>query len=222
MNAPVLRGLRRHVAPFASSSPATRTTRTARTAFFPLPHQRSYSSLPTIAQSSFWKQLVPKPLRRNKDGSLPVAKAVTNARAAKEWNPATFYIFIFLFIGSMSIQMIALKKDFETFMRQSDVKIGLLREVVERVQRGEEVDVERVLGTGDPAKEAEWDSVLKELESDEVTKNFRRQEKKAAEAAAKPSPPASSSTPAANPPTNEPATSTGSPSTKIASISSFY
>lgn len=121
-------------------------------------YPRSYSSLPTIAQSSFWKQLIPKPLRRNEDGSLPVANAVSSARTAKEWNPATFYIFMFLFIGSMSIQMITLKKDFETFMRQSEVKIGLLREVIERVQRGEKVDVERVLGTGDPTKEAEWDS----------------------------------------------------------------
>ncbi|CAK7220304.1 hypothetical protein SBRCBS47491_004142 [Sporothrix bragantina] len=219
MNTPALRGLRaaavrRNVALYAPI-PA------ARTAFFAL-HQRSYSSLPTITQSSFWKQLIPKPLRRNKDGSLPVANAVHNARAAKEWNPATFYIFIFLFIGSMSIQMIALKKDFETFMRQSDVKIGLLREVIERVQRGEKVDVERVLGTGDPAKEAEWDSVLKELESDEVTKNFRRQEKKAAEAAAaKTAAPVSSPAPAA-PQTNGQATSTGAPSTKIASASSFY
>jgi hypothetical protein len=120
--------------------------------------RQSYSSLPTVAQSSFWKQLIPKPLRRGKDGKLPVANALSNARNAKEWNPATFYIFIFLFIGSMSIQMIALKKEFDTFMRQSDVKIGLLRDVIERIQKGEKVDVENALGTGDPAKEAEWDS----------------------------------------------------------------
>jgi hypothetical protein len=42
-------------------------------------------------------------------------------------------------------------------MRQSDVRIGLLREVVEKLQRGEKVDVEKVLGTGDKEKELEWE-----------------------------------------------------------------
>jgi hypothetical protein len=32
----------------------------------------------------------------------------------------------------------------------------VLREVLERVQRGEEVDVEGVLGTGDVGREREW------------------------------------------------------------------
>ena len=158
MNASVIRSLRLAALRPGTALPTLAPSGAAGTSFLFALQQRPYSSLPTIVQSSFWKQLIPKPLRRNKDGSLPVANAVSNARAAKEWNPATFYIFIFLFIGSMSIQMIALKKEFETFMRQSDVKIGLLREVIERVQRGEKVDVERVLGTGDPAKEAEWDS----------------------------------------------------------------
>jgi hypothetical protein len=83
-----------------------------------------------------------------------------NKPKSKEWNPATFFIIIFLFIGSMSIQMIALKKDFATFTRQSDVRIGLLREVVEKLQRGEKVDVEKVLGTGDPERELEWEEGL--------------------------------------------------------------
>lgn len=109
---------------------------------------RQASSMPTLAQPAFWKALVPKPLRRNAaNGEKP---------KSKEWNPATFFIAIFLLIGSMSIQMIALKKDFATFTRQSDVRIGLLREVVEKLQRGEEVDVEKVLGAGDPEKEIEW------------------------------------------------------------------
>lgn len=78
-------------------------------------------------------------------------------KRSKEWNPATFYLVIFLLIGSMSINMIALRQRFDTFMRQSDVRIGLLREVVERIQRGEKVDVERALGTGDAAREQGWD-----------------------------------------------------------------
>lgn len=53
--------------------------------------------------------------------------------------------------------MISLKKDYAAFSRQADVRINTLREVVERIQKGEEVDVEKVLGTGDPEKEAAWD-----------------------------------------------------------------
>jgi hypothetical protein len=108
--------------------------------------------LSTVAEVSFWKSLVPKPLR-----SWGAAKQRGKPKVQKEWNPATFFIFTFLLIGSMAIQMIALKKDFATFMRQSDVRIGLLREVVEKLQKGEEVDVEKVLGTGDAEKELAWE-----------------------------------------------------------------
>lgn len=63
---------------------------------------------------------------------------------------------MFLMVGSMSIQMITLKKDFATFTRRTDVRITLLRETIEKLQRGEEVDVERVLGTGDLEHEQQW------------------------------------------------------------------
>lgn len=53
--------------------------------------------------------------------------------------------------------MISLKKNFEAYMRRSDVRISMLREVVDKIQNGEEVDVERALGTGDPEREAEWE-----------------------------------------------------------------
>lgn len=79
------------------------------------------------------------------------------ARRTKEWNPATFFIVIFLCIGSMSIQMITLRNSFERHMRQTEVRIGLLKDVVERIQRGETVDVEKALGTGEPKKEADWE-----------------------------------------------------------------
>lgn len=109
-------------------------------------HARGLSS---VAETSFWKSLIPKPLR---------SRSKTEPKTPqKGWNPATFFIFIFLLIGSMSIQMISLRKDFEAFMRQSDVRVGLLREVVEKLQRGEEVDVEKVLGTGDAEKELQWE-----------------------------------------------------------------
>jgi hypothetical protein len=53
--------------------------------------------------------------------------------------------------------MIALRNSFEAFMRRADAKIGLLREVIERIQKGEKVDVEGLLGTGDERREREWE-----------------------------------------------------------------
>lgn len=125
----------------------------------PRHNARLISMQPRVAETSFWKSLIPKPLRSGNEvvggdgGAAPAKKKVKS----KEWNPATFFIVIFLLIGSMSIQMIKLRKDFDAFMRRSDVRIGLLREVVERVQNGETVDVEKVLGAGDPEREAEWE-----------------------------------------------------------------
>lgn len=116
------------------------------------------SSFP-VADPAFWKAMIPKPFRRTQDPAKRRKKsrlAAFKIWMAKDWNPATFFIIIFLLIGSMSINSITLKKGFETYMRQSEVRIGLLREVVEKLQRGEKVDVERVLGTGVPENETEW------------------------------------------------------------------
>jgi len=110
-----------------------------------------------VARPSFWKSIIPKFLRPTQQDDPFGTIAAKKAKKTKEWNPATFFIVIFLLIGSMSIQMIALKKDFATFIRRTDVRIGLLREVVEKLQRGERVDVEKTLGTGVPEKELEWE-----------------------------------------------------------------
>lgn len=53
--------------------------------------------------------------------------------------------------------MIALRNDFAAFSRRADAKIGLLKEIIERIQKGEEVDVEGLLGTGDEKREKEWE-----------------------------------------------------------------
>lgn len=111
---------------------------------------RHFSDGPaSIVDRGFWGSLVPKPLRKENRQSLK--------NYGKRWNPATFFIVIFLLIGSMSIQMITLRNSFDRYMRTSQVRIGLLREVVERIQNGEKVDVEKLLGTGEPEKEADWE-----------------------------------------------------------------
>jgi len=53
--------------------------------------------------------------------------------------------------------MIALRNDFAAFSRRADAKIGLLREIIERIQKGEQVDVEGLLGTGNREREEEWE-----------------------------------------------------------------
>jgi hypothetical protein len=67
----------------------------------------------------------------------------------------------------MSIQMIALRNEFAAFSRRADAKMGLLREIIERIQKGEEVDIEGLLGTGDKKMEQEWEEVLQEIERED-------------------------------------------------------
>ncbi|PQE05415.1 cell division protein [Rutstroemia sp. NJR-2017a BVV2] len=105
--------------------------------------------------------LVPKPLRK----SAP--STVSKKLRSKDWNPATFFIWIFLLIGSMSIQMIALRNGFAAFERRADAKIGLLKEVIERIQNGEKVDVSGLLGKGNQKQEEEWEQVLRDIEREE-------------------------------------------------------
>lgn len=65
---------------------------------------------------------------------------------------------MFLFIGSMSIQMIALRNQSERYNRQSTVRIGQLRQALMKLQNGEEVDVDKLLGNVDEAqKEIDWE-----------------------------------------------------------------
>ncbi|KAK5989134.1 hypothetical protein PT974_10634 [Cladobotryum mycophilum] len=124
----------------------------------------------TITDGSFWRNLIPKPLRKDSRHKL-------NSKKKKEWNPATYFIVMFLFIGSMSIQMLALRHQTERYMRQSSLRIAQLREVVQKIQNGEDVDVEKLLGTGDPQKEAEWEEVLQAIEQDEAMRKSQKQEK---------------------------------------------
>jgi len=75
----------------------------------------------------------------------------------KDWNPATFFIVVFLLIGSQAIQIIALHRSYDAFSNQAEAKLTLLREVLKRVQSGEDFDIKAALGTGQKAREREWD-----------------------------------------------------------------
>ena len=59
-------------------------------------------------------------------------------------------------MGSQAIQILWLKQDRAHSLRKAEAKISVLREVIECVQRGEDVPVEQVLGTRDAVSEQEW------------------------------------------------------------------
>lgn len=70
------------------------------------------------------------------------------------------------------------------FSRKTDAKLSLLREIVQRVKNGEDVDVKKALGTGDPQQEAEWEEVMRELEeTDMLAEGRKKREAKRAEKA---------------------------------------
>ncbi|KAK2807559.1 hypothetical protein FQN50_005427 [Emmonsiellopsis sp. PD_5] len=121
--------------------------------------------IPKVMEVSVWTSIVPKFLRNREWLGAP---------RKREPNPATFYVIIFLLIGSQAIRMIGLRNDFANYCRSADAKIRLLKEVIERVQKGEDVDVKRLLGTGDEAKEREWEEVLKEIEQEESRWHSRK------------------------------------------------
>jgi hypothetical protein len=105
----------------------------------------------TVVDTGFWTSLIPKPLRReNRKGP--------KRKKSREWNPATFFIVMFLFVGSMSIQLIALRNQTERYNRQSTVRIEQLRAALKRLQNGEEVNVDKLLGDVDESpQEADWE-----------------------------------------------------------------
>ncbi|KAL2825713.1 hypothetical protein BJY01DRAFT_230061 [Aspergillus pseudoustus] len=174
---------RLQVRPPASSTPAHRPSLLHRT---PQPQSHHHSHLqhssysttrsiprPKIAQASFWNSLIPKFLRNRTPAS---ASPSNTAPKSKEWNPASFYIIIFILIGSQAIRMIQLKNEYTSYTRSTDAKIRLLREVIEKVKAGEVVDVEKLLGKGDEGVEREWEEVLKEIEQEDSLWHRKRKE----------------------------------------------
>jgi hypothetical protein len=128
------------------------------------------SRLPRIVQPSLWKNLVPKSLRTSY-GSKKTSKFTDN--------PANYFIWIYIFIGSQAIRILRIKHEAAEHRRMADIKLELLREVLDKLERGEDVDVERVLGTGDETAEREWEQALREIESEERLWQNNRSRRKA-------------------------------------------
>jgi hypothetical protein len=118
------------------------------------------SHIPRVAEASFWRNLIPKALRRD-DNAVGKQKS-------KAWNPATPFIVLGLVVGSFAINILSLKRDMLNFSRKTEARLETLREVLQRLKNGEDVDVEKLLGTGDAKQEKEWEDVMQELESTDM------------------------------------------------------
>ena len=110
----------------------------------------SQQQLPRVVQPSLWASMIPPFLRRSRSPASDVQ------RPRKVHNPWGTIIVLALMVGSQAIHTMSLKSAMKTDSRKAEVKLELLREVIERVQKGEDVDVEAMLGTGDPKAEEEW------------------------------------------------------------------
>ncbi|TWU73564.1 hypothetical protein ED733_004372 [Metarhizium rileyi] len=126
------------------------------------PAIRWFSTGPaTVVDTGFWRALIPKPLRRENRKGIKESKT-------KGWNPATFFIVMFLFIGSMSIQMIALRNQSARYNRQSTVRIAKLQEALRKLQNNEEVNLDKLLvNTEESQKDVDWEEMLKAIEEND-------------------------------------------------------
>lgn len=99
--------------------------------------------------------MIPIPLRKEaRDARKQIKKTEPRRRQA---NPATYFIMIFVLIGSFGIHFISLRHRYQYHSRQLDNRIAKLQQVLRRVQAGEDVDVETALGTGNAVAEKEWE-----------------------------------------------------------------
>jgi DNA gyrase/topoisomerase IV subunit B len=93
------------------------------------------------------------------------------------------FLVLGIVVGSNAIHLLNIKREMLNFSRQTDAKLAALREVIQRVKNGEDVDVKRILGTGDAEHEQEWEQVIQELETTDMLWEGRknREAKRAAD-----------------------------------------
>ncbi|ORY83806.1 hypothetical protein BCR37DRAFT_280681 [Protomyces lactucae-debilis] len=62
--------------------------------------------------------------------------------------------------GSAAIHLINIKQAYAEKERKLDTKIGILRNVIDRIGKGEQVDVGRELKVGKTEEEREWEEMM--------------------------------------------------------------
>ena len=133
--------------------------RTQHTDTHPTHDVARFSWVPRVLRKSTWDLVIPKFLRNR--------KSTSTSTPTKQRNPATYFIWIYLLIGSQAIRIIGVQSEFKTFTRRAEIRLEKLREVLRALQAGEEVDVEKELGTGVESEEVEWEAAMREIEEEE-------------------------------------------------------
>lgn len=118
-----------------------------------------------------WETIIPTTFRSK-------TKELFSPKEKKPTNPATYFIWIYLLIGSQAIRILQVKNDYTTYSRRAELQLQKLREVVRKLQAGEEVDVEKVLGTGVPEEEEAWEEALREIQEEERVWTESKQQKR--------------------------------------------
>ncbi|CAK4030607.1 unnamed protein product [Lecanosticta acicola] len=160
---------------------------TQRRSYMPTPglNYAEESRLPRVANPSFWSSLIPRVLRRPTDAGEAAQRAKKRAAGAEERRIGITFLLLGILVGSNAINLISLRREMLNFTRLTDAKLATLREVVKRVKDGEDVDVKKALGTGDPQQEKEWEQVIQELEeTDMLIEGRKKREAQRAERAA--------------------------------------
>lgn len=106
--------------------------------------------------------MIPKAIRernsRPKQPKQPKPKTAPEAKAGDtDWSPQTFYIIALLIIGSNAMKLVSERQTAAAYSRNTKARIGILKDAIERVHRGEKVDLKRIFGTGNEQDEEEWE-----------------------------------------------------------------
>lgn len=119
--------------------------------------------MPRVVNPSFWASMVPRFLRRPTEAERAAELAKRTTAGAEERRIGLTFLFLGILVGSNAINILSLRREMLNFSRLTEAKLEKLREVVQRLKNGENVDVRKELGTGNREAEQEWEEVVKEL-----------------------------------------------------------
>ncbi|KAF3903761.1 hypothetical protein ABW20_dc0102634 [Dactylellina cionopaga] len=123
------------------------------------------SFIPRVLSPSWWSQNLPKSLFKPAKASATVVQ--------RKWNPAWGFILLALFVGSQSLNIIALRGESTVFIRRSDARIKTLQEIIQNIQDGkwepDGEEVKKALRLGKDARDdRRWDEVMQEIEEEDA------------------------------------------------------
>lgn len=125
-----------------------------------IPPFRRFASHHDVPEgNSVWTSLIPKAMRErnSRPKQSRAQRAAAQKEESKEWSPHTFYIVALLIIGSNAMKLVAERQAADTFSRDTKARIGILKDAIQRVHRGEQVDLRRIFGTGIAEDEEGWE-----------------------------------------------------------------